>query len=151
LGERFGVYTAAMPGMLTFEVWVAGPFDPFPPDADTLGWQLFLDLDGDPSTGRPGNFLAAHGLGFEIFFHSEGQITFCSATTAGGESFDCSAELFHLTYDPAGRVIMSAKIADLQAIAAQVGVEFDPAALRWRFSHMNHALEEVPQDVFPNP
>ncbi len=150
LGERFGVYTAAMPGMLTFEAWVAGPFEPFPPDVDTLGWQILLDLDGDPATGRPGDFLVAQGMGFEVFFHSEG-FTMCLGYTASGERFDCPEDLFALTYDPAGRVVMSAKIAELQAVAEQAGVKFDPATLRWRFSHINHAIEENPQDVFPNP
>jgi hypothetical protein len=150
LGERFGVYTAAISGMLTFEAWVAGPFEPFPPDVDTLGWQILLDLDGDPATGRLGDFLVAQGMGFEVFFHSEG-FTMCLGYTASGERFDCPADLFTLAYDPAGRVVMSAKIAELQAFAEQAGVKFDPAALRWRFSHINHAIEENPQDVFPNP
>lgn len=149
LGERFGVYTAAMPGMLTFEAWVAGPFEPFPPDVDTLGWQVLLDFDGNLATGQTVDFPATQGLGYEVFFHSEG-FTMCLGYTASGERFDCPEDLFTLTYDPAGRVVMSAKISDLQAIAEQAGVKFDPTALRWRFAHINHAIEENPQDIFPD-
>ncbi|MFZ5880958.1 MAG: hypothetical protein ACOY0R_16445 [Chloroflexota bacterium] len=151
LGERFGVYTAAMPGWLTFETWLGGPFTPFPPDADTLAWQILLDFDSDTATGKTGEFYAAQGLGYEVFFHSEGQSVFCGAVTASGEDFDCPQDLFRLMYDPAGRVVMSAQIADLQAIAEQAGVEWNPASLRWRFSHINHALEGNPQDVYPDP
>ncbi len=151
LGERFGVYTAAMPGWLTFETWLGGPFTPFPPDVDTLAWQILLDFDGDAGTGKTADFYAAQGLGYEVFFHSEGKTVFCGGATAAGEDFSCPTDLFRLAYDPAGRVVMSARIADLQAIAGQAGVEWNPASLRWRFSHINHALEGNPQDVFPNP
>jgi len=151
LGERFGVYTAALPGWLTFEAWLGGPFEPFPPDADTLAWQILLDFDGDTATGKIADFYAAQGLGYEVFFHSEGKSVFCGAAIASGADLACPKDLFTLTYDPAGRVVMRAKIADLQAIAEQAGVKFNPATLRWRFSHINHAIEGNPQDVFPNP
>ncbi len=151
LGERFGMYTAAMPGWLTFEAWLGGPFTPFPPDANTLAWQILLDFDGDPATGATADFYAAQGLGYEVFFHSEGSSVFCGAATASGEDLECPKDLFRLTYDPAGRVVMRARIADLQAIAEQAGVQWNPATLRWRFSHINHALDGNPQDVFPEP
>jgi hypothetical protein len=59
--------------------------------------------------------------------------------------------LFTVTFDPNGRVIMSASWADLQAIAKEAGVTLDPSKLRWRFSHMNEMLDGIPQDVFPEP
>lgn len=154
LGQQFGVYTAAMPKTLTFEIWLDGPFDPLEISqemVDGLAWQLLLDMDGDANTGAQADFFAAQGLGFEIFFHSEGNTVVCSGTTAGGKSFDCPQDLFTVTYDPAGRVVMSALLDDLQVLAAQANVTLDPARLVWRVSHINHLQEGNPQDVFPNP
>lgn len=154
LGQRFGAYTAAMPQTLTFEIFLAGPFasaEISQEMMDGLAWQVLLDIDGDPATGATRDFLAAQGLGFEIFFHSEGKTAECSGRTSTGENFDCPKDLFSVTYDPAGRVVMSAPLAELQSIAEQAGVAFDPAKMKWRVSHINHMLEGNPQDVFPNP
>jgi hypothetical protein len=153
LGERFGVYTGAMPGRLTFEVQMAGPFQPWPQTEEMLnglGWQILLDLDGDPATGATGDFLAAQGLGFEVFCYYYGSET-CSLKSATNEKITFPTELFTVTFDPQGRVIMSVTWADLQAIAKEAGVTLDPAKLRWRFSHMNEMLDGIPQDVFPEP
>ena len=153
LGERFGVYTRAMPGRLTFEVRLAGPFQPWPQTEEMLnglGWQILLDLDGDPATGATGDFLAAQGLGFEVFCYYYGSET-CSLKSAANEKITFPTELFTVTFDPQGRVIMSVAWADLQAIAKEAGVTLDPAKLRWRFSHMNEMLDGTPQDVFPEP
>jgi len=153
LGERFGVHTAAMPGRLTFEVRLAGPFQPWPLTEEMLkglGWQILLDMDGDPATGASHDFLAAQGLGFEVFCSYYGSEQ-CSLKSASGEKISFPKELFTVTFDPQGRVIMSAAWADLQAIAKEAGVTLDPAKLRWRFSHMNSMLRGTPQDVFPEP
>jgi hypothetical protein len=142
-----------MPGRLTFEVRLAGPFQPWPLTEEmnnALGWQILLDLDGDPATGSTGDFLAAQGLGFEVFCYYYGSET-CSLKSATNEKITFPTELFTVTFDPQGRVIMSASWADLQAIAKEAGVTLDPAKLRWRFSHMNEMLDGIPQDVFPEP
>ena len=154
LGQQFGAYTAAMPKTLTFEIFLAGPFasnEISQEMMDGLAWQVLLDLDGDANTGAKADFAAAQGLGFELFFHSEGKTVVCSGTTSTGGAFDCPKGLFTVTYDPAGRVVMSAPLAELQAIAAQAGVAFDPAKMDWRVSHINHLAEGNPQDIFPNP
>lgn len=152
LGERFGVYTSAMPGRLTFETWLAGPFSPWPLTQEMLNsmaWQILLDMDGDTATGASRDFLAARGLGYEVFYHSQGESVSCSAVTAAGEFFSCPNDLFSILFDPAGRVVMSAAWSDLQAIAAQAGIELDISKLRWRFSHINSQLDSMPQDIFP--
>ncbi|RJP51454.1 MAG: hypothetical protein C4583_08620 [Anaerolineaceae bacterium] len=153
LGERFGVYTGAMPGRLTFEVRLAGPFQPWPLTEEMLtgmGWQVVLDMDGNPATGATGDILAAQGLGFEVFctyYEKEA----CSFRNASGEKISFPKELFTVTFDPQGRVVMSASWADLQAIAKEAGVTLDPAKMSWRFSHINSMLDGTPQDVFPEP
>lgn len=75
----------------------------------------------------------------------------CSLKSAANEKIEPPANLFTVTFDPNGRVIMSASWADLQAIAKEAGVTLDPSKLRWRFSHMNEMLDGIPQDVFPEP
>ena len=146
LGERFGVHTAAMPGRLTFEVRLAGPFQPWPLTEEILhdlGWDIRLNLDGDPATG-------AKGSGFEVSCSYYGSET-CSLKSATNEKITFPTELFTVTFDPQGRVIMSAAWADLQAIAKEAGVTLDPAKLRWSFSHVNMMLDGTPYDGFPNP
>ncbi|MHB8777852.1 MAG: hypothetical protein ACYC6R_08830 [Anaerolineales bacterium] len=153
LGERFGVYTGAMPGRLTFEVRLAGPFQPWPLTEEMLtgmGWQVLLDMDGNLATGASGDFLAAQGLGYEVFCtYYEKEV--CSFRNASGEKISFPKELFTVTFDPQGRVVMSASWADLQTVAKEAGVTLDPAKMSWRFSHMNSMLDGTPQDVFPEP
>jgi hypothetical protein len=150
LGERFGIYTGAMPGRLTFEIRLAGPFQPWPLTEEILhdlGWDIRLNLDGDPATG-------AKGSGFEVSCSYYGSET-CSLKSATNEKItfptEVPTELFTVTFDPQGRVIMSAAWADLQAIAKEAGVTLDPAKLRWSFSHVNMMLDGTPYDGFPEP
>ena len=109
-------------------------------------WRLYRHH----ATGSTGDFLAAQGLGFEVFCSYYGSET-CSIKSATNEKIDPPADLFTFMIDPQGRVIMSAAWADLQAIAKEAGVTLDPVKLRWSFSHVNMMLDGTPQDVFPEP
>jgi hypothetical protein len=109
-------------------------------------WRLYRHH----ATGSTGDFLAAQGLSFEVFCSYYGSET-CSFKNAANEKITFPKDLLTVTFDPQGRVIMSASWADFQAIAKEAGVTPDPAKLRWRFSHMNEMLDGTPQDVFPEP
>lgn len=65
-----------------------------------------------------------------------------------------SFTLARVCYPADGETLALAMIASDAmpgVLTFEAWVVFDPAALRWRFSHINHALEGSPQDVFPQP